>query len=497
MITNYNDSLLKLRSFFNDTLTETLENGSTVSMLSLPDLIRAETNSGNDWWNSIILNETNPSLQIINMPNLEQSPYILTSPNLKEINLDSLVQVEFGEAWNGGQQFYTTVPPKVLQNTKLKSLVLPNFVGTVYPTSRDVSLLSDTRLNSTAFIENYWLQEVILGNEKMFQDENSYYYFNGYWFNNNYFLQSLQLNYPYVIPIMKPQFFINNPIANGSGYIFVPDNLYDDYIQATGWQTLNAKIKRKSQKNLYTTNEIEDSWETIIANCKNGNISKYNIGDTKTVIIDGAPIPFTIVGKLGDSQTEYMDPLHSSYSGYTTSSDGKARLAWLEKTISHFTPMNLNENSFNNNASYNNAVLLHSILNTIYDTIEPTVKNGIVPVVKYSRGYSSVNNNTIADLATTEPEYLWIPSAIELNKASQYNNATIHYVVPENLNYCLGYTNINQINNNYIKVALRDYSQSSRTSPDFLQASSANPNQMGVISSSGDSSAYLILGFCT
>ena len=47
MITNPNESLLKLKSFFENDLSE----------LDIPELIRMEnTNTGNNIWNALILN---------------------------------------------------------------------------------------------------------------------------------------------------------------------------------------------------------------------------------------------------------------------------------------------------------------------------------------------------------------------------------------------------------------------------------------------------------
>lgn len=41
--------------------------------------------------------------------------------------------------------------------------------------------------------------------------------------------------------------FLNNPIASGTGYIYVPDDLVDSYKQATNWSTYAAQIKGLSE----------------------------------------------------------------------------------------------------------------------------------------------------------------------------------------------------------------------------------------------------------
>lgn len=491
MINNSINSLEMLKSFFENDL----------STLDLSDLITIDTSSTNSWWNSLIFNEASSKITSLNLKNLEQSPYIITLPNLTEVCLDNLKYVEF-DGWvskNVGydySNFSTNIQPRLLQNTKLKKLILPNFVGSPSPTCKNANAIEDNSiLPYTAFINNKWLQEVSLGNQKMFAEDNiNRYYFNGYWFNNNYFLKSLELNYPYVIPIMKPEFFLNNPIKNGSGYIFVPNQtIADAYAEATGWNTLQDKIKPISQKPSLMPVEIEDSWETIVNNCKVNTVSQYHLGDVKMVMINNIATPYVLVGKN-------QDAIHSSYTG---SYDGNtARLTWMEATISRFSPENINQNEFSNNAIYNNAVNIHAILNSLYNTIiSENPGLDILPVYKRSKGYNPTTHNLEPNVLTTDPEYLWIPSAIEVNAPTSTltdNTYIYSYFLNRNLNYCFGYTNINKDDRgNYIEVALRDYSAIDRTSPDVLQATASSPNSMTVISSSSAKTSYIITGFCT
>jgi hypothetical protein len=41
--------------------------------------------------------------------------------------------------------------------------------------------------------------------------------------------------------------FSNTPIASGTGYIYVPDDLVDRYKQATNWSTYASQIKGISE----------------------------------------------------------------------------------------------------------------------------------------------------------------------------------------------------------------------------------------------------------
>ena len=486
------DSLNQLKLFFTDKLAN--------NELELLDLIHAESDLPDERQNAIILNQANPNIKNFKAPNLEQAPYSLILPNLQEVNLTNLKEVEFDNSSLMTQQgLYLVAPPQVLQGTKIKKLILPNFLGTRYPTNRDANDLSNNQLLNSAFINNNWLQEVELGNEKMKQNENSAYWFNGYWFYKNYFLRSLQLNYPYVIPIMKVSFFLENPIINGDGYIFVPENLLENYQNADGWSSLRNKIKSINQKDTLIPKEIEQDWSQIISDCrKNENLDQYQLGDVKTVIRNGIPVPYTIVGI--NSDTIDTEAFTGSYV-FANGAEGKAHLTWMELNISDFKTKNLAEGTFNNNASYNNATNFHSILNSIYSEFEETVKNGIVPVIKYSKGYDPITDSVPSDYEI-RAEKVWAPSAIELKLSPQYGKANVRYDIRDiyhiskKINYCFGYTNINQENNNFIKVALRDYSSKGSTSPDVLQASTENPNQMASILPTS-ASAYVVTGFCT
>ena len=383
---------------------------------------------------------------------------------------------------------------------------MPNFVGALEPTCINAISMEDSNyLPYTSFINNYWLQEVSLGNSKMFANDNRNFRFNGFWFNNNYFLKSLELNYPYVIEISKPEFFLNNPIKNGSGYIFVPNaELVSAYLE-TNWSILGDKIKPIIEKPGLMPVEIEDDWSEIVYNCRTNSprLNDYHIGDIKTVMINNVATPFMLVGKN-------QDTIHQSYTGSYNTSRSEAHLSWMEATISRFVPENINQNDFNNNAVYNNAVNIHSILNTLYNSIimeneglgiDSQGNYGILPVYKRSKGYNSNTGNLEPNVLTINPEFLWIPSAIEVTSEAGLSEGTFIYDYfnnsNKNLNYCFGYTNINRQNGEYIEVALRDYSATDRTSPDVLQASNSSPNKMSIVSSSSAKTSYLITGFCT
>ena len=500
MFSNSAESLVQLKNYFLNNLEE----------LNVPELIRME-NSGHALWNGLIINNSyeNSQLKRVYFSNLEQAPYVLIGSNIRDIDLESLLQVEIdGSIGN----LRNLIKPTILQNTKIQTLNLPNFKGTTYPTSLAVISsgdISNTNASNTSFWNNNWLTDVVFGNSSMNETNNSSYKFNGFWFKNSYFLRSLRLYYPYVIPMVGRGGFLTTPIGTNEneGYIYVPANLVTAYQQAEEWSEYATKIRPLSAYR-EKTDTITDSWDTIISNCQSGNVSTYPIGGTKTVEINGIPTQFILVGKG-------VDQLHPSEnsSEYISITSGKANLSWMERTISRFSTPSISQN-FNGQATYASSTVLHAELTNIYNQFESKVKNAIKKVIKYSRGCSTGIVSTSE--ATTDPEYIWPPSAVELGLSapsdnafrytyftqSEQNNIPEMYRLPTNssgnivLNYYLGDTKLNTLDNQKIYVATRDYNNGSAYSPNCLRPSSISGQSMEIVEN-GISNPYLIIGFCT
>lgn len=497
MITNPEISLAKLKSFFENDLSS----DDKMTELSVPELIELEnTNaiSSNPVLSTLMIDTNNTNLQKIDLKNMYQTPYILTGKNLTEVNLESLQRVEIGTTTNQALSYLSQyVIPMVLRETKIQKLNLPNFIGSPEPTSSSNSDIDNTiPATRTCFWKNYWLKDVNMGNSYMKQENNSQQKFNGFWFRDSYFLKSLRLNYPYVIPMVGIGGLSTTPIApdNGNGYIYVPEDLIDEYQASTEWQRFSSKIisldRYEEEKD-----KIDDSWATILNNCYTGNTSKYKIGDTKTVYIDDIPMQFIIVGKN-------VDTLYTNIEGYNQNR-GKAALSWALRTISYFSPTDVAGSFSSDTISFNGNENFHTILDNIYNNIEDTVKTGIKPVIKYSKGYILGVPNTY--IPSDREEYVWPLSAVEIGKATAAEGYfTYEYFDKKNsyittLNYYLGDTYTNVVNGQKIYVALRDYSnQTSR--PDCLlpvdPPTGSNEVQDMTITQSG-TSPYLIIGFCT
>lgn len=465
---NKEQSLNKLNSFFKNEL----------SSIDIPELVRIDSEYG--LWNGLIF--LNSNLKTINLENMEQAPYIIDNNNLQEINLDKLQEVEFNvpsgqTTMNGLAQ----LPTRFLQNSKLQSLNLPNFKGTQAPLPIGSDDIANTNAQYASFWNNHWLKDVSFGNESMREEANSNYKFNGFWFRNNYFLKFLRLNYPYVIPLVRLAGFNTTPIGNGSGYIYVPDKLIEAYRSDTNWYNFETKIKRMSEYeadfNAYS-DSISDSWTTIIDNCNRNSIDQYPIGGTKTVKINDVPIQFRIVGKNADSLT----------------SGGTASLTWMETTISRFNTSSTRDLFNEAPVHYSNAITFKSLFTAIYEGFEEDVKEGIKAVTKQSLGY---NNSGVLGYYPSQGEFVWPPSKLELGL--DLNNSPYEYYQTNPrriINYCLGETNISELNGKKNRIALRDYSINNNY-PDFLQTSDTAGQSMDIINGDGTYNPYLVIGFCT
>ena len=477
MITNSTTSLNMLNSFFQNEL----------STLDIPELVRIDTSGNYIQQNGLVL--INSALKTINLTNMEQSPYVFSCAELSEINLEHLQQIEFPEYLVNSLYSF---PTKFLHNTKIQTLNLPNFKGTTTPLPQ---YDGNEGINSAAaeyasFWNNYWLHSVNLGNSLMSSTENSNFKFNGYWFRNNYFLKFLKLNYPYVIPLVRTAGFNTTPIGSGNGYIYVPKNLLNSYKSADNWQEFSNKFKTIEddyENDLSIDNDsITDSWAEIITKCNNGTaVNVYNIGDTKTLKINNTPHQFTIVGKE-------IDPLCDNQGNLTGQN---AQLSWMETTISRFEQNNVNDFADNSPRQFSNAINFHAILTNIYNQIEESIlksSTGIKTVIKYSRGYIDANGTYNANASSIESG-LWPPSIAELGLVS---NPIYPYYVNKTINYYLGATNINRINNNKISVALRDYDNSSTNYPNLLIPNDISGEPM-TMATNTYGTPYLILGFCT
>lgn len=197
---------------------------------------------------------------------------------------------------------------------------------------------SITSLRESCFYYNTTIQSIILPNCTNIDSNNC--------FSNASSLHTLGLSSPVnksdIIPELNnlthiiffsnsvPQFYLNmfsiySMIGNHRGDIYVPDNLVDEYKNATNWCLLSDMIYSINDydENVVHTNydidTITDTWAEIAANELNGTYNtKYHIGDTKTIQVGTQFYQFEIIGFDVDTL--------SDESGY-------AKITWAAKYI--------------------------------------------------------------------------------------------------------------------------------------------------------------------
>ena len=441
--------------------------------LNVPELTRFN----NTTINNLIIN--NKNLTTINFSALEQQPGIIIGENLRTISLPVLQYItNNSDVLNGG-----ILSSKFLQNTKIQFLNLPELRGTI----AEESYLSSAF--QIGFARNYWLKEVSLGNAYLTQTEGVS--FGKFWFYYNFSLQKLILRYPFVIPLASTTGLTTTPIGSGGkGFIYVPDNLIEDYQRASSWANFSSQFRTITSLDNPTAADvaaleedtITDSWETIITNCNNRTLTgQYVIGATKTVEIDGMPTQMVIVDLNKDKLAD--------------NSDDTAMITWMEKSISRYNPIHMavSQGSIRNYSEITNFQEVEKP--KILAGLPEVVRNGIKTVKKKTFGWVAIDGQNTMEYN----EKIWIPSAAELNlqqsaaRQIESDEPYSYFSGVENIGHNVfkfGKTNrtpLSDINN----VALRTFTSQSN------YADSIDNNGRFVSGESSQFPNYLIIGFCT
>lgn len=463
MITDSALSKEKLGKFF--------MNSPDFTELNIPEITRFS----NLTINNLIINNSN--LRRIIFPALEQQPGILLGENLQEVSLPSLQELtNYADVVNGG-----ILTSKFLQNTKLQTLELPELKGTI---NEEADLNSAQQIG---FARNYWLREVSLGNAYLTQNINAA--FGRFWFYYNYSLQKLILRYPFVLPLANITGLATTPIAYGKGFIYVPDNLVEEYQVASSWANFQTCFRPITQLNNPSESDlaqlsgdtITDDWETIINKCNNNTLTgEYVIGATKTIEIDGMPTQMVIVGLNRD---------------ILSNGNGNAAITWMEKHISRYNPIFMNVTT-GNIRNYQNITNFHEIEKpAILAGLPAIVRNNIKTVKKKSFGWIAVDGQSTME----SNEKIWLPSAAELglqqSAATQIESDSPYEYFSGSTNssnrvFKFGFTDRTPIAGNN-QVALRTFTSTTN------YADSVDNNGRFVSGQNSQFPQYLIIGFCT
>ena len=172
-------------------------------------------------------------------------------------------------------------------------------------------------------------------------------------------------------------------------------------------KSFNGKIGLEEYKNNFNN----DSWATIVANVKSGNISKYNVGDTKSVDL-GTYGTHTL--RIANTST----PSECSTAGFSQTACGFV-LEFADIITTH------NMNSSSTNVGGWPATSMRTFVNNdIYNALPTDLKNAIIDTTTVS-GHGSTNGEK--NFTSIDKLYFLAPGEIftdwNTNSISSYDTA--------------------------------------------------------------------------
>lgn len=222
-------------------------------------------------------------------------------------------------------------------------------------------------------------------------------------FNGAYNMTSLVLRNAEQLTLSATSAFTGTPIANGYGWIYVPAALVDTYKSASNWSTYASQIVSLDNYPLEVIGTITDTWEQIFTAEDDGTYtSKYSVGDTKFVDINGIPVCMQIAAIDGDELAD---------------GSGNAKITWLCKGYQGKHNMNTTSTAKN---GWVDSAMRQYLIDSILPNIDSTVKNRIKAVNKTY--YDATSSST-----KTSVDSVWIPSFREVGFGTDKENSGVIY----------------------------------------------------------------------
>lgn len=282
-----------------------------------------------------------------------------------------------------------------LKNVKLKGMTrTPQ-----YAFSGCTALESVEMSDNLSYIDSYFLNDCPITIFDTKNTSNATFTVNSNAFNGSK-IAHLILRSAKVATLSSINAFTNTPIKNGEGAVYVPLALLDDYKSATNWSQIAANIYPIEEINgevVLRTHfgTISDTWEQILAAEQDGSYStKYNVGDTKSILVDGKAVMMQIAAFDADT-----------IAGGTE----KAKISWVCKNCyDNSIFMNMTRSTTGGWPAMYMYTYLNDTSSGVYSKIESTVKNAIKTVVKpYWDAEASAEK--------TSNDKLWLLSNQEVN----------------------------------------------------------------------------------
>ena len=244
-------------------------------------------------------------------------------------------------------------------------------------------------------------------------------------------------------------------VSNGT---YCLSGKFNNLSELTTDKITEGKCEETPPKNFST-----DSWETIVEAVEEGNTSKYNVGDTKDVELEG-------YGKHTLRIANKSTPSECSTAGFSQTACGFV-LEFADIITTH------KMNDASTNVGGWPASSMYTFVNTnIYNAIPREIKNAIIDTTVVS-GHESTSEE--ANFTSTDKLYLLEPKEIYTDWTNSYDTAT------RTLDY---YTSIGVTTNNYSGAIKKN---GTRASYWWLRA--ASPSITGVflyVGSNGGRSGY-------
>lgn len=247
-------------------------------------------------------------------------------------------------------------------------------------------------------------------------------HFPNYFLSGNYKIHTLIIRSNEITTLQSVNTFIPSAISAGRGGIYVPSNLVDSYKNSSNWSIYSDYIYPIDSYPVTEFSTIKDSWDEIIESIDNNTYSsKYKIGDTKVININGYNIDFQIVGFDKDVLEDGETTVPISFI---------AKQTFLEKTSGEYKSPRWDESEIRNKL---NSEIFAYLPNNIAQRIQPVQKTSVI--------YDDSNNQE----TITTIDKLWLPSYREIrgvndNYISYYENSGCTYQDETNL---FGVFNIN------------------------------------------------------
>ena len=195
--------------------------------------------------------------------------------------------------------------------------------------------------------------------------------------------------------------FAGTPISAIKGVIYVPENLVSTYNADSNWK--NYFVTSVENYPMTDLSTITDSWAEIVAAIGDGTYSsKYNVGDTKSISINGVNDYMVLVAKDTDALAD---------------NSGSAKTTWISKGLCTTNTMNATRTNANGWAQSGMRTWLRE---TILPTLDSTIRSNIKEVTKT---YSDKTTSSTLSITDT----VWIPSGREMFGGTSYEDSGCDY----------------------------------------------------------------------